>query len=176
MAKYSIFSADGVTKFFILLRQYKDLEIFAQTLDMWALNDRYSSKCTPNNLKLFSSPWSWILTIGTIKLGFTIYLSGILQNLVSLSLSLWTFTNMYNCTLYWICIARKRKLFSYLSETAAWAEENSLSLKRAGVEWELKKSNAHGFLASLLLFLPPYRADWRMPMLAAGVVPNTIFR
>ncbi len=58
IAKYNIFRADGVTKFFIRLRQYKDLGIFAQTLEMWALNDRYSSKCTPNNLNLFSSPWS----------------------------------------------------------------------------------------------------------------------
>jgi hypothetical protein len=39
-----------LTKFLILLMQKSDFEILAQTWDMWALIDRYSSITTPNNL------------------------------------------------------------------------------------------------------------------------------
>ncbi len=56
--EYNIFIADGVTKFLILFKQYRDLDTFAHTLEMLASNDRYSSIFTPRSLKLVSSPCS----------------------------------------------------------------------------------------------------------------------
>jgi hypothetical protein len=64
IAEYSVLRASVVMKFFSLFKQKRDLEIFAQSCEIWALKLRYSSKCTPNNLKLFSVPSLWILSIG----------------------------------------------------------------------------------------------------------------
>ncbi len=60
-----------MTKFFIRLMQKRDLEILVQTWEIWASNDKYSSKRTPSSLNDFSTPSLWILSIGKIRDGST---------------------------------------------------------------------------------------------------------
>ncbi len=67
MAEYRVPRASVVMKFYNLFKQKRDLEIFAQSCVIWALKMRYSSKWTPSNLKLFSGPSLWILSIGLIS-------------------------------------------------------------------------------------------------------------
>ncbi len=55
--------------FLILLMQKSDFEILAHKYEICALNERYSSKRTPSNMKLDSGPSLFIRSICEIRLG-----------------------------------------------------------------------------------------------------------
>ncbi len=64
--KYNLRRDSGLTKFLTQLKQYNDLEIFEQSISIWGLKLKCSSKSTPKSLKLLSALLKEILSIGEI--------------------------------------------------------------------------------------------------------------
>ena len=85
-----------LTKFFILLIQNKDFEILEHRWVIWVLNDKYSSKKIPNNLKLLSSPSLCILSICETKAGSAGWPGSLLLNCSTHSSGLITFPLVRN--------------------------------------------------------------------------------
>jgi hypothetical protein len=69
-------------------KQKSDFEILAHRFEMWSSKDKYSSNNTPNNLKLFSIPSLWILSIFDMRFGSSGWPGSLLLKVSTQSLAL----------------------------------------------------------------------------------------